>query len=213
MSSIRLFILDSFARHGAMHGHQLRLQAEEEHVQLWTDITVGSLYGAIKRLAAEGLIEEIRVEREGNFPERQVYAITSAGLENLARLRRDQLAELAFKPDPFDLALTRLDPATLPELPAVIAGRMAAFRTRLKETRVLNERAQPYLSLTEKLALQHRERRLQSEIAWPEELTSVMAEIVADETARPVDADHPANVSVALSESPSLNATGTPSVA
>ena len=41
-----------------MHGHQLRLLAEEEHVALWTDITVGSLYGAIKRLAAEELIEE-----------------------------------------------------------------------------------------------------------------------------------------------------------
>jgi DNA-binding PadR family transcriptional regulator len=46
-----------------MHGHQLRLLAEEEHVALWTDITVGSLYGAIKRLAAEELIEEVRVER------------------------------------------------------------------------------------------------------------------------------------------------------
>jgi hypothetical protein len=42
-----------------MHGHQLRLLAEEEHVALWTDITVGSLYGAIKRLAAEELNEEV----------------------------------------------------------------------------------------------------------------------------------------------------------
>lgn len=29
-----------------MHGHQLRLLAEEEHIDLWTDITVGGLYGA-----------------------------------------------------------------------------------------------------------------------------------------------------------------------
>lgn len=48
-----------------MHGHQLRLLAEREHVTLWTDITVGALYGAIKRLAAEDLIAEERTEKEG----------------------------------------------------------------------------------------------------------------------------------------------------
>jgi DNA-binding PadR family transcriptional regulator len=39
-------------------------------VALWTDITVGSLYGAINRLAAEELIEEVRVERAGAYPQR-----------------------------------------------------------------------------------------------------------------------------------------------
>lgn len=198
MSSIRLFILDSLARHGAMHGHQLRLQAEEEHVQLWTDITVGSLYGAIKRLATEGLIGEVRVEREGNFPERQVYAITPAGMASVTRLRHEQLTEPVFKPDPFDLALTRLDPNTLPELPYMIAARMATFQARLLETQMENARALPFLSLTEELAMRHRGHRLQSEIAWLEELSGLVTEIIADETARLVDADHPANQSVAL---------------
>ena len=47
MSSIRLFILSSFAELGPMHGHRLRLVAERNHVTLWTDITVGAVYGAI----------------------------------------------------------------------------------------------------------------------------------------------------------------------
>ena len=58
MSSIRLFILGALADEGEMHGHQLRQLAEMEHIDMWTDITVGALYGAIKRLAAEDLIEE-----------------------------------------------------------------------------------------------------------------------------------------------------------
>ena len=62
-----------------MHGHQLRQLAELEHLDMWTDISVGALYGAIKRLAAEDLIEEARVEREGAYPERQVWRITEAG--------------------------------------------------------------------------------------------------------------------------------------
>ncbi len=76
MSSIRLFILGSLEQHGPMHGHQLRLLDEEEHIDSFTDISVGSLYGAIKRLSAEGLIEELRTEREGGYPPRQVWDIT-----------------------------------------------------------------------------------------------------------------------------------------
>lgn len=56
MSSIRLFILSSFAELGPMHGHRLRLTAEHNRVHLWTDITVGAVYGAMKRLALEGLL-------------------------------------------------------------------------------------------------------------------------------------------------------------
>ena len=72
VSSTLLFIIDALARHGEMHGHQLRLLAEQEHVHLRTDFSVGGLYGAIKRLAGEGLLTEVRTERAGGYPERQV---------------------------------------------------------------------------------------------------------------------------------------------
>ena len=109
MSSIRLFILGALDIEGEMHGHQLRQLAEKEHIDMWTDISVGALYGAIKRLAAEGLIEETRVEREGAYPERQVWRITEAGHEALHALRLDGLQDVVIKPDPFDLAIARLD--------------------------------------------------------------------------------------------------------
>ena len=99
-----------------MHGHQLRLLAEEEHVALWTDISVGSLYGAIKRLAAEELIEEVRVERSGAYPQRQVWAITDDGREALSVLRLRALRDIVIKPDPFDIAVTRVEDTHLEDL-------------------------------------------------------------------------------------------------
>ncbi|HYR13924.1 MAG TPA: helix-turn-helix transcriptional regulator, partial [Mycobacterium sp.] len=120
MSSIRIFLLAALEERGPMHGHQLRLLAEEEHVALWTDITVGSLYGAIKRLAAEELIEEVRVERAGAYPQRQVWAITDAGREALGGLRLRALRDIVIKPDPFDIAVTRVDPDHLDDLSAMI---------------------------------------------------------------------------------------------
>jgi DNA-binding PadR family transcriptional regulator len=184
MSSIRLFLLSAFAEGGQMHGHQLRLLAEQEHVHHWTDISVGALYGAIKRLAAEGLIEEVRVEREGNYPERQVYEMTEAGRESLDTLRSDALTEVVVKTDPFDLGMTRLNRDRLDELPAIVGTRIQTLRAKLLESNGHREFARPFLTVGELFMMSHKIQRLEAEIAWHEELLQILPEIIADESAR-----------------------------
>lgn len=193
MSSIRLFILDSFERHGEMHGHQLRQLAEQEHVHLWTDVSVGSLYGAIKRMVGEGLLTIVRTEREGNFPERQVYAITADGRARLDRIRALELSTITFRPDPFDLAISRLDREKLDELPGVLGERMRGLEELLAQSQASNERAHPYLSIVESLAMAHREQRLHAEIAWLNDVITALPEIAADERRRTSDAPSKGN--------------------
>jgi DNA-binding PadR family transcriptional regulator len=184
VSSIRFFVLDAFARYGEMHGHQLRLQAEHERVHLWTDISVGALYGAIKRLAADDLLTEVRVEREGNFPERQVYAITDAGRDALRELHQATLEAVTLRPDPFDLAFARLDPERLDDLPRTIQKRLSTLESLLAEMVANNERARPWLSVGEEHVVTHGEYRLRSEIDWLRTLQGKLPEIIADERAR-----------------------------
>jgi DNA-binding PadR family transcriptional regulator len=181
MSSIRLFILSSFAAHGPMHGHRLRLEAERVLVHLWTDITVGAVYGAMSRLAAEGLLREAGREQDGNRPPRQLYEITEAGRAALSDLRREGLQEVWFKYDPFDLALTRLDPETLDVLPSVLIARLDEVRALLAETRRVNERARDHVSPAKQWALRHSEYRLEAEVAYLTDLQAATAEIMADE--------------------------------
>jgi len=59
----RLFVLGALAKHGPMYGHQLRRDARMDRAELWSDVRPGSLYGALHRLAAEGLIEALRTEQ------------------------------------------------------------------------------------------------------------------------------------------------------
>lgn len=184
MSSIRLFVLGALAERGPMHGHQLRLLAEEEHVARWTDITVGGLYGALKRLAAEGLIGELRVEREGGYPQRQVWTITDPGRQALATLRHTGLAEIVLRPDPFDLAVTRLDPDRLDDLPAVVAARIDALRARLEQGEARAVAIAGYLTRVERHAFEHRNHRLRAEITWHEALADDLPAIIADERSR-----------------------------
>ena len=184
MSSIRIFILDALSTNGPMHGHQLRLLAEKEHVQEWTDITVGALYGAIKRLAAEELIEEVRSERSGAYPERLVYAITEAGRISLGVIRQDALREIVIKPDPFDLAMSRLDPTKLDSLDALLRARLARLRAQLENYIAHTASIKQYLSVSESIVMQHMTERLRAEISWHEQLYEHLPEIIADESER-----------------------------
>ncbi len=188
MSSIRLFILGALAEQGEMHGHQLKNLAEQERIQLWTDITVGGLYGALKRLAADGLIEEVRTEQVGAYPARQVWAITRAGRISLAHLRHDGLREIVFRPDPVDLALARQDRGHFGEMPGIIEARLADLRAMLVDAERHERVAAPHLTPLEARAIDHKHARLVAEIAWHEALLADIPTLLAEEADRK---DHP----------------------
>lgn len=164
-----------------MHGHQLRQLAEKEHVDEWTDVTVGALYGALKRLHAEGLIEEVRVEREGAYPERQVWGITHEGRVALSNLRREGLRDIVMKPDPFDLAVSRLDRSRIDELPSMLDARILKLQAMLTENVTHTGYIAQYLTPLETFVMQHKADRLRSELAWHEELAHRLPDIITAE--------------------------------
>jgi len=181
MSSIRLFVLSSFADFGPMHGHLLRSIAEKMQVPLWTDISVGAVYGAMKRLAVEGLLREQRSEREGNRPTRQIYEITDEGRRVLDESRRDGLRDVWFKPDPFDLALTRMDAKTQKQFPALIAERLKTVRAMLDARKRVSEGIRGHVAPSKQWAMRHGEIRLEAEIAYLNELLKDAKRIVSED--------------------------------
>jgi len=130
MNPTRLFVLGALARHGPMYGHQIRRNARMGRADLWSDVRPGSLYGALHRLEAEGLIVTVRTEQPGNLPARTVYAITAEGQRELRALRAEALTEVGPRPDPVDLALVMsgdLDADVLrAEVQAIAAAAQAA---------------------------------------------------------------------------------------
>jgi DNA-binding PadR family transcriptional regulator len=171
MSSIRLFVLSTVAELGPVHGHLIRLMAERMQTPLWTDISVGAIYGAINRLAAEGLLRETAQERAGNRDD---------GRRVLDALRRKGLSEIWFKPDPFDLALTRMDRKTAKALPAILAKRLEAMRAMLAQRRKVAEDARDKVGLAKLWILRHGEYRLEAEVAYLTDLLKAAHDIAAD---------------------------------
>jgi DNA-binding PadR family transcriptional regulator len=180
VSSIRVFILGTLAQSGPLHGHQIRQQAQADHAELWADVYVGSLYGALKRLANEGLVREVRTERVGNRPERTIYEITTDGRRALSVLREQALRQLDHHNDPFDLALTQS--RDLPEevLTQIAEHRLAGLRVEESSMRHRAETADIYLNESERMVLRHHIERVAAEIRWHEELIARMPKIAAD---------------------------------
>ncbi len=167
-----------------MHGHGLLLLAEEEHTDEWTDFAPSAVYAAMKRLAVEELLVKDRVEKPGNYPKRQFYRISENGERALRELRTEGLTALAIKPDPFDLALARLDPAALDSLSTVIEERLARLREVAAEKQAHFEEITPLLTMAETWAMRHQISRWHSEADWHEELLAALPKIIADEKSR-----------------------------
>lgn len=180
MSSIRVFILGTLAASGPLHGHQLRHQAQVDHTELWADVHVGSVYGALKRLANEGLVREVRTERVGNRPERTVYEITREGRRALAVVRDEALRQLDSHHDPFDLALTQSRDLPEETLAQIAENRLAGLRVAESSLRQRAESADIYLNEAERMVLRHQIERAVAEVRWHEELLARMPKIAAD---------------------------------
>ncbi len=180
MSSIRVFILGTLATSGPLHGHQIRAQAQTDRTELWADVQVGSLYGALKRLANEGLVREVRTERVGNRPERTVYEITPDGRRALSTVRDQALRQLAHHNDPFDLALAQSRDLAEEDLTRIVANRLAGLRVEEASLRHRTETADIYLNEAERMVMRHLVERAAAEVRWHEELLDRMPKVAAD---------------------------------
>lgn len=175
MSSTRVFILGALETDGPMHGYQLRVLATNSHLHNWTDITPGAIYGALKRLIAEGLAREVRTERDGARPERQIVEITDAGRAEVRKLRLQALTGFRLSPDPFDLAFARPGPELIGELPAILRTRRDEIAAAARDYDDRTERLASELSPLESLTMRHRLLRLRAEIAFLEHAMSQLS--------------------------------------
>jgi DNA-binding PadR family transcriptional regulator len=186
MNPTRLFVLGALARHGPMYGHQIRRDARIDRTELWSEVRPGSLYGALHRMAAEGLIETVRTEQAGNLPARTVYAITAEGRKELLALRAEAFRQVGLRPDPVDLALAMSSDLAEEELRSLVEDRHRALAAQLQFFSHERERNWADQSVADTLILQHAIARLTAEIRWHEDLLAALPKLCAPASQTPV---------------------------
>lgn len=155
-----------------MHGYELRRQIELRTMDRWADVTYGSIYPALRRLAEEGMVEEVGRDRAGNLPTRTTYRITYAGREELMQLLRIAWTIPQLTAQAVDVALsfsTLLQPAEITELLELRVQALDAITAQMDIGQHLKRQAVGHLSALDAIVgdvFDHNRRMIAAERAW-----------------------------------------------
>ena len=173
----RLFVLATLDRLGEAHGHQVIREAAVDSLERWAHVSQGALYSALRRCEADDLVQAVRTEQVGRFPERTVYRLTAHGRAALEDSREAAWARTGLPADPFDLALSISDGADPAVLRAVVERRLADYSAALAQLRVEHEALRDHLEGTARAVFDHVLLRHETEIAWHRQLLDVVDDL------------------------------------
>lgn len=93
MSATRLLVLGVVRMYGSAHGYQVRRELLTWSADKWANVAPGSIYHALKKMAAEHLLEETATDAEPAGPDRTAYRLTHDGETEFQQLLTKYLAE------------------------------------------------------------------------------------------------------------------------
>ena len=92
MAAIDLIVLGMLHK-DSMSAYDLQKLVEYRNISKWVKISTPSIYKKVLQLEEKGLVTS-HIEKEGKMPEKAVYALTDAGIDEFERL----MFEISAKP-------------------------------------------------------------------------------------------------------------------
>jgi DNA-binding PadR family transcriptional regulator len=179
-----------------VHGYDVRRELLSWQAEEWANISPGSIYHALRKLAEEGLLSPVATEQVGARPARTTYRITPKGEAEFGELLRRFWWEYEQPVDPFLAGF-----GFLPALPRTEAA--AALRNRVRLLRAAVEThkfaiASEWMRQTKPTHVawmfELQVARLETEIAWCERIADRIeggAELFPDGFVMWADQMHP----------------------
>jgi len=128
----------SYLSQGPMHPYELGRTLRDHGDERSIKFNHGSLYMVVQQLAKAGFVVAQETTREGQRPERTVYALTDAGRDELHDWLRELVEEPEHEYPHFVAALSliaALPPAEALDLLRVRLGRLEAQRAETRDLR------------------------------------------------------------------------------
>ena len=165
----RRLLLLGMLRMNEMHGYQIN-ELIDIHLGTSFEIKKPTAYKLLNQMVDAGWLT-VREEREGNYPPRQVYAITQQGESAFQQLLRENLTEYTPVAFPSNIGLAFLDALPAEEAVALLQGRRAIIEDLAKGIHTDDQHEGGF-----QLVLLHYKRHLAAELAWVDE---VIASLIA----------------------------------
>ncbi|TQL67782.1 PadR family transcriptional regulator [Nocardioides albertanoniae] len=129
MSATKLLVLGVVHLSGGAHGYQVRSELQSWGAEIWAKIKPGSIYHALKKAAADGLLNE-HAEPGNSGPDRVLYRVTDRGRDEIVELVRDGLRR-THDPTMLDAAVAMLPMLTRADAIAHVDERVARLEAEL----------------------------------------------------------------------------------
>ena len=110
---------------GNFHPYEIKRRVTNAMVECYTDVDVGTLYYAVRRLAGDGLISPVSSERVARGGVRTVYGITTKGKRRFQELLREQFAAEGSVAETLYGAMLFLHLADLPAVADLLRSKIA----------------------------------------------------------------------------------------
>ncbi|MEV3937629.1 PadR family transcriptional regulator [Glycomyces sp. NPDC049804] len=137
MWSTRLLVLGLVRWLGPVHGYLVRRELDTWRMPGKPEIGAGSIYHALKKLTADGMIEVVSTESVDARPARTTYAITARGEAEFQRTLREKLWEVEAGEDPFSTAWSFAQVLTRAENIALLRQRADVLFSRVEQVTAL----------------------------------------------------------------------------
>jgi DNA-binding PadR family transcriptional regulator len=128
MWKTRLLILGLVRWLQPVHGYEVQRELLSWGVEDWLKIKPGSIYHALKKLAADGAIEVVSTEQVDNRPARTSYRITAKGEQEFQSVLRERLWNVESTSDPFWVAWSFSPVLDAREAAAMLHNRAGVIR-------------------------------------------------------------------------------------
>ena len=110
-----------------MHPYEMLVRLRRRRDDRLVRLNPGAVYHAVDRLERDGLVERAGVDRDGNRPERTVYAITDAGVAAHHDRTRELVRETSPEYPAFPVGLALVHDLPLDDALALLRERRAAL--------------------------------------------------------------------------------------
>lgn len=125
MSATKLLVLGIVRMYGKAHGYQVRRELLSWNADKWANTKPGSIYHALKKMSADGLLTEVETET-GSGPERVTYELTADGEHDFHDRLTTMLAET--REDMVNSAGIQAATVFITELPRALAISLLGHR-------------------------------------------------------------------------------------
>jgi DNA-binding PadR family transcriptional regulator len=120
-----------------MHPYEMSTTLRERHKEDSIKLNYGTLYSVVASLQKYGLIAVQETVREGNRPERTIYAITEAGREKMAGWLSGLISTPAREFTGFEAALSLMAALPPDEVARLLDIRLSSLQAKLRSLKAV----------------------------------------------------------------------------